>query len=105
MLGRPMVQRYKNIPVTDALAAERTQLAAERTYLAYVRSSFAFFVAGVSGAQLLESPLLLGVAHTLSGTSILVLAFGFYRLQVSRTVVRDLVHRIEAERNRAAPPT
>lgn len=93
-----MPHRYTNIPVTDALAAERTQLAAERTFLAYVRSSFAFFVAGVSGAQLLDSAWLVAIAYVLAGSSALVLAFGIYRLQVSRGVVRDLVTRIERER-------
>ncbi|MCA9534892.1 MAG: DUF202 domain-containing protein [Myxococcales bacterium] len=93
-----MVQRYLNIPVTDALAAERTQLAAERTFLAYVRSAFAFFVAGVSGSQLLDAAWLVAIAYVLAGSSILVLAFGFHRLHASRTVVRDLVARIERER-------
>jgi putative membrane protein len=96
-----MAQRYLNIPVTDALAAERTQLAAERTFLAYVRSAFAFFVAGVSGSQLLETAWLVGVGYALSAMSVVVLAFGFYRLHVSRAVVKDLVSRIERERGAA----
>ena len=42
---------YEHIPVTDALAAERTVLSAERTFLAYLRTSFAMFITGLTGGS------------------------------------------------------
>ena len=92
-----MKQAYDQVPVRDALAAERTVLAAERTFLAYLRSSFALFVTGVTGAQFLEAPALLYIAHALSASSVFVFLFGVQRYLGSRRTVRALLERISAE--------
>lgn len=89
------------VSVTDALAAERTVLAAERTFLAYLRSSFALFVAGVTGAQLLEAQWLLVVAYSLAIIAPLVLLIGAHRLRTSRRVVAELLARMADERRRS----
>ena len=102
MLTLPMAQRYLNIPVTDALAAERTLLAAERTFLSYVRSSFAFFVAGITGSQLLDTEWLVVIGYALAGASVVVLALGVHRLRSARAIVKDLVARIGIEREKGA---
>lgn len=92
---------YLAVSVTDALAAERTVLAAERTFLAYVRSSFALFVAGVTGAQLLEAQWLLAVAYALAIIAPLVLLVGVQRLRTSRRVVAELLARMANERRKS----
>ncbi|MBK6576423.1 MAG: DUF202 domain-containing protein [Sandaracinaceae bacterium] len=92
---------YLAVSVTDALAAERTVLAAERTFLAYLRSAFALFVAGVTGAQLLEAQWLLAVAYALAIIAPLVLLVGVQRLRASRRVVAELLARMANERRRS----
>ena len=87
-------RHYDNVPVRDALAAERTLLAAERTLLAYLRSAFALFVTGVTGAQLLEAPWLVTVAHGLSVSSVVAFAVGGWRYARSRGAVLRLLARI-----------
>ena len=90
-------RHYDQVPVRDALAAERTLLAAERTFLAYLRTSLALFVTGVTGAQLLDNVWLVGIAHALSGASVAVFVVGGWRYMNARQVIRDLLGRIAAE--------
>ncbi len=85
---------YERVPVRDGLAAERTVLAAERTFLAYVRTGFAMFIAGVSGSQLLQEPLLVGIGHALTALSVLVFVFGIQRHRRSRHEVRKMLNRL-----------
>lgn len=85
---------YDDVPVTDGLAAERTFLAAERTLLAYVRTAFALFLAGVTGARLLEDPLLVRIGYVLAGTSLLVLVLGLSRFRSSARATRRLLARL-----------
>lgn len=84
---------YARVPLADALAAERTLLAAERTFLAYVRTAFAMVVVGLTGAQLLEDPLLVGVGYLLSGLSGVVLVLGVVRFIQSRRATLEVLRR------------
>jgi putative membrane protein len=84
---------YRAVPVTDGLAAERTFLAAERTLLAYLRTALAMSVAGLTGARLLDDPVLRLVSVALAAASLVVLAFGIVRHRRSDRVTRQLLRR------------
>lgn len=86
---------YDRVPVTDGLAGERTFLANERTLLAYVRTSFAMFVAGLTGAQLLEDRLLVVVGHVLSVLALVVFAVGLVRYRASRRATLRMLMRLK----------
>ena len=85
---------YERVPVTDGLAAERTVLAAERTFLAYVRTGFALFVAGLSGAHLLQDVVLVSVGYVLVALSVPVLGVGVWRLAQSKRMIRRMLARL-----------
>lgn len=84
---------YRAVPVTDGLAAERTFLAAERTLLAYLRTALAMAVTGVTGARLLDDPMLRVVSVSLAVTSLVVIAFGIVRHRRSDRITRQLLQR------------
>lgn len=88
---------YPRVGVTDALAAERTFLAAERTFLAYVRTALAMFVAGLSGARLLDDPLLIRCGYALVALSLPVFSLGLWRLRRSNRSTRDALTRATEE--------
>ncbi|MCA9528902.1 MAG: DUF202 domain-containing protein [Myxococcales bacterium] len=87
---------YEHIPVTDALAAERTVLSAERTFLAYLRTSFAMFITGLTGSQLLRRESLVVTGYVLTAASVGVLIVGAIRYRASRRRVRHLIARLVA---------
>lgn len=91
---------YARVPVSDALAAERTLLAAERTLLAYVRTAFAMVVVGLSGSQFLEDRLLVIIGYVFSVMSVIVLAVGVLRFVQSR---RATLHVLEQHPKTPAP--
>lgn len=84
---------YKRVPISDALAAERTLLAAERTLLAYVRTAFAMVVVGLSGSQFLEDRLLVTLGYFFSFLSAVVLAVGVLRFVQSRRATLRVLER------------
>jgi putative membrane protein len=86
---------YDRVAVTDGLAGERTFLANERTLLAYVRTAFAMFVAGLTGAQLLEDRLLVVAGHVLSVLALVVFVVGLFRYRVSRRATLRMLVRLE----------
>ncbi len=88
---------FDDIPVRDALAAERTLVAAERTFLAYVRTAFAMFVTGISGAELIEHGVLNAVGYALAGLSALVFAASVVRYRRAQRDVASMVARLGAE--------
>lgn len=94
----PRESLYRFVSVTDGLAAERTYLAAERTLLAYLRTAFAMFLAGFTGARLLDDAVLETVAVVLAVSSLFVLGFGLARYRRSLRVTSRLL-------TRAAPPS
>lgn len=87
---------YDRVPVPDGLAGERTFLANERTLLAYVRTAFAMFVAGLTGAELLEDRLLVAVGHVLSVLALVVFAVGIRRYRSSRRATLRMLERLRA---------
>lgn len=89
---------YDEVPVPDALAAERTLLAAERTFLAYVRTAFAMFVAGITGGQLLKDPIWSLVAYGLSVLGVVVFGVGVVRHWDSRRKTQRLLERLKVRR-------
>ena len=88
---------YRRVPIRDGLAAERTVLAAERTFLAYVRTAFAMIVAGLTGSQLLDDPLLVAVGYALFALSLVLFAIGVWRYGKSRRATREMLERLERE--------
>ena len=93
----------KDIPVKDALAAERTVLAAERTFLAYVRTAFAIQIAGFTGVHFLSTPFLKTASYVTVGIGLVVFAFGAWRFIASRAHTRRVVDQLKAESLR--PPS
>lgn len=82
------------LPLTDALAIDRTTLANERTLLAYMRTAMGFFVLAVSGWKLFSSDFfdLAGIAMGIMG--LLTLAIGAYRfLRIRKHLERARVRR------------
>lgn len=96
---------YERVPVTDALAAERTFLASERTLLAYMRTSLAMLVAGVSGAHFLDEELLVTVGYLLAITSVLVFALGLLRYRRSERATRRVLRTTERVTSPPPPPS
>jgi len=88
---------YIRLPVTDALALERTVLANERTWLAYLRTALAVIVSGVSGAQFLDKDLFVVLGYVFAGVGVLLIAWGFYRFRTSRDKTLTLFERLEQE--------
>ncbi len=86
---------YDRVPVTDGLAAERTFLAAERTLLAYIRTAFALFLAGFTGARLLDDRLLVVIGYTLAVLSPVALGMGILRFRLSARATRRLLARVQ----------
>lgn len=84
---------YARVPISDALAAERTLLATERTLLAYVRTAFAMVVVGLSGSQFLEDRLLVTIGYFFSVMSAVVLAVGVFRFVQSRRATLQVLGR------------
>ncbi len=86
---------YDRVPVRDGLAGERTVLSAERTFLAYVRTSFAMFIAGLTGAHLLQSTLIRVSAYAITVMSVVVFAVGIWRFKKSREETLCLLSRLD----------
>jgi putative membrane protein len=90
---------YDRLPVTDGLAGERTFLANERTLLAYVRTAFAMFIAGLTGAQLLEDRVLVVTGHVLSVLALVVFAVCLVRYRASRRATLRMLSRLREQAN------
>jgi len=75
------------MPVTDALARERTRLANERTLLAYVRTALALLGAGAGLLQFTDTRPLAMAGWVLLLTGGTLLPFGAWRyVQVRRSL-------------------
>ena len=94
---------YDSVPVTDGLAGQRTFLANERTLLAYVRTAFAMFVAGLTGAHLLEDRVLVAVGQVLAVTALVVLMVGFWRYRLSRRATVRMLQRLRETAQQREP--
>lgn len=93
-MREPRESLYEAVSATDGLAAERTFLAAERTLLSYLRTALTMFLAGVTGARLLDDAVLTTVGYLLAGVSMLVLAFGIMRYRRAEDAARRVMRRL-----------
>lgn len=78
---------FERMPLRDALAVERTALASERTFLAHLRTGFATFLAGVTGAGLLEALVFKILGGLLAFAGLAMFVFGILRY-------RETTHRM-----------
>jgi putative membrane protein len=89
---------YDALPLTDALAAQRTVLAAERTLLSYLRSAFALVVGGVTGSVALPDTGWQVLSYGFIAGGLAVVVFGAWRYRVEFTRLERLVRKAAARR-------
>lgn len=69
------------LPISDRLAATRTEMANERTLLSYVRTALALAAAGVALVHVFTNQTIVMIGWLMMPVALLLLVFGFTRFR------------------------